>query len=78
VTDVVFTTAEIDAGGRGNPTIVGVKVTVFDAVLVPTAFTANTRKAYAVPPTRPETRAERRAVVVVVVVDHVAPLSVDI
>ena len=76
MTDVVFTTAEIEAGGRGSPTIAGVNVTMFEAPLVPTAFTARTRNAYDVPPTRPEIRAER-VVVVVALVDHVAPLSVD-
>ena len=77
MTDVVFTTAEIEAGGRGSPTIAGVNVTVFEAPLVPTAFTARTRNAYDVPPARLGTRADRTAAVVVVLVDHVAPLSVD-
>ena len=77
MTDVVFTTADIEAGGLGSPTIAGVNVTMFDASLAPTAFAASARNAYDVPPAKPDTRADRIAAVVVVLVVHVAPLSVD-
>ena len=59
VTDVVLTTADTDDGGRGIPTTTGVNVTTVDGALFPTAFTARTRYAYAVPPTRSLIRAER-------------------
>ena len=77
VTLVLFTTADTDAGGRGIPTTTGVNVTTFDGALLPTAFTASTRYAYEVPPTKLLTRVDRYALVVVATVDQLAPLFVD-